>query len=78
MDTRKALPHWIIPTVAVVGILTIGFAMWNGLFGYTAPVGHNIAVHPGMYDLRAEMQKPKDPNRQRLKDNPPSTDTASR
>lgn len=65
---QKELPSWVLPLAIVVGVVVVGFIVWRGIAGYAAPVGQDIAVHPGMYNMRAEMQKPRHSN-------PPGTRT---
>ena len=56
---QKELPSWAIPTLAVIVVSILGLVLWLGLrtTATAAPVGRDIAVRPGMYDMRAELQK---------------------
>ena len=60
---QKELPSWAIPTLAVVVVSILGQVLWLGLrtTATATPVGRDITVRPGMYDMRAEMQKRRPP-----------------
>lgn len=55
----KELPSWALPTAVALGVLLIGIIVWRTLTGHNAPVGKDIAVRPGTYDYKVEMQKPR-------------------
>jgi hypothetical protein len=56
---QKELPAWVLPTAVGLGVLLLGVIIWRSLAAPApaAPVGRDIAVRPGMYDMRTEMQK---------------------
>lgn len=54
---RKELPTWALPVIIVVGLLFLAWGGWRALAGGNSSVGPDKAVRPGMYDLRAEVQK---------------------
>jgi hypothetical protein len=69
----NALSNKTLPVVALVliAVVAVGISLWRGLTILRPPsAGRDIAVHPGMYNLRAELQKPRDPNRRRGADGP--------
>lgn len=55
---RQSLPTWALAAAAVVGIALVVLG-WRSISEHAgAPsVGRDIPVRPGMYDMRAEMQK---------------------
>jgi hypothetical protein len=56
------LPRWVLPVIGVLGVLVLTGVVWKSLTGRNeglAPVGKDLTVRPGMYDMRAEMQKPR-------------------
>ena len=56
----KELPSWALPAALAFGVLLIVIIVWRTLTGYNdAVTGKDIAVHPGMYNMREEMQKPR-------------------
>jgi hypothetical protein len=60
---KTNLPVWLMPVIAVAGIVVLVVAAWQALTGFEKPVGKDITVRPGMYNFREEMQKPQDPNK---------------
>jgi hypothetical protein len=75
--STKKLPLAVL--LLAVALMALGVSVWRGLAALQPPAGRDIAVHPGMYNLREEMQKPRDPNRRRGADGPlPPANTASR
>ena len=55
--TDAALPLWII--VSVIGAVLLLFALvgWHLWGGTSATSRPDLPVHPGMYNLRQELQK---------------------
>jgi hypothetical protein len=51
---QREIPVWAI-VAAVVGVLALAFVAWRSLD--TNAAGPPKQVHPGMYDLRQEIQK---------------------
>jgi len=75
--STKKLP--LAALLLAVALAALGLSVWRGLAAVQPPAGKDIAVHPGMYNLREELQKPRDPNRRRGADNPPPlANTATR
>jgi hypothetical protein len=60
---KTQLPFWLMPVIAVVGLVVLTLAVWQALTGFEKPVGKEIQVRPGMYNFREEMQKPKKPKK---------------
>jgi len=54
---ERELPAWALPTTIVIGALLLIFFGWRAITGGREPVGPSIAVHPGQYDIRAEIAK---------------------
>jgi hypothetical protein len=55
--SNKKLP---IAALVLIIVVAIGVSLWRGLTVLQPPsAGKDIAVHPGMYNLREEMQKPR-------------------
>ena len=54
---EKELPAWVLPAAAVLAAAVLGGIAWWAWSGPSIPAGRDIAVRPGMYDLRQEMQK---------------------
>ena len=52
-----------MPVVAVAGLIVLVLAVWQAITGFEKPVGKDIEIRPGMYNLREEMQKPQNPNK---------------
>ncbi|MGC4048104.1 MAG: hypothetical protein QM758_30300 [Armatimonas sp.] len=58
--SAKDLPPWVLPGIIVLGVLALGLIAYFSLSGRSdAPVTRDIEVRPGMYDIRAELQKPR-------------------
>ena len=76
LSSRKLPLAVLLLAVALVALVV---SVWRGLAAVQPPAGRDIAVHPGMYNLREELQKPRDPNHRRGADNPPPlANTATR
>lgn len=60
---KTELPPWLMPLIGVVGLIVLVLAIWKAITGFDKPVGQDIAVKPGMYSFREEMQKPHNPNK---------------
>lgn len=54
---RAELPQWVLPAVIAVGIVVLVFIGYRAFTGYNSAPGPPKAVHPGMYNFRAEVQK---------------------
>jgi hypothetical protein len=53
----RNVPAWMLMVVVGIGGVLLGFWGWKTLAGGEPSAGPPKAVHPGMYDLRAEAAK---------------------
>lgn len=51
------VPPWVLIGVACLGVVILGIWGWRSLSGGEPSAGASKPVHPGMYDLRAEVAK---------------------
>ncbi len=56
-ETKTALPPWVIVPVLGGVLLLTALIGWHFLRAASNPAGPDLAVHPGMYNLRDELQK---------------------
>jgi hypothetical protein len=55
-NNRRVSPLGVAAAVAAL-VAVVGGLAWNAFFRPTASAGPPKQVHPGMYDLRAEVQR---------------------
>ncbi len=56
LSNREA-PRWLLFGVAIVGVIVLTYFGYQALMGHEGEPGPRMQVHPGMYDLRAEVAK---------------------
>ncbi|HLK55394.1 MAG TPA: hypothetical protein VKU00_02450 [Chthonomonadaceae bacterium] len=56
MGSHRELPPWALPVAIVVSVAVLVVIGWRVLGG-NGEVGPSKEVHPGMYDIRQEIQK---------------------
>ena len=56
-ESGSALPPWVIAAVLGAVLLLTALVGWHFFRAASNPAGPDLAVHPGMYNLRDELQK---------------------
>jgi hypothetical protein len=54
---EREVPRWLIIVIAIVGVPLLAYFGYQALMGREGEPGPRMQVHPGMYDLRAEVAK---------------------
>jgi hypothetical protein len=55
--SEREAPRWLLIVIAIVGVIVLVYFGRQALMGREGEPGPRLKVHPGMYDLRAEVAK---------------------
>lgn len=57
---RKEVQPWVMAATVVGAVLVLALVCWRALAGGTEAVGPPKEVHPGQYNIMADIQKMRD------------------